>query len=86
MALAQRALVSNCHAIGCRNWITPDGVFCERHDAMLQSDIKALIAKHYRPGRPSSKVFAMWLEQAQQEILYAQTAGHKFPRAGSFEW
>src|SRR5262245_22363695 len=75
-----------CNAVGCRALVLPTELFCRRHDAMLQSDLRALLARTYRPSMKPSKVFQEHLALAVKEILYAQTEGHRAPRAGSFEW
>jgi hypothetical protein len=82
----QQELVVTCRAVGCTAWLPPTQLFCERHDAMLQSDLRAILGKTYKPGKPPSKVFTRTLERALEEILYAQTAGHRMPREGDFEW
>jgi len=76
----------NCAAIGCRAVILPTELFCEQHDRMLQSDIRTILGRHYRPGRRHTKVCERALEQAQQEILFAQVAGYRLPREADFEW
>lgn len=75
-----------CRAIGCADFVDRGVLFCDRHDAMLQSDIRTLLLKKYRPGRTPSKVFLMHLARAQEEILFCQTAGYRMPREASFEW
>ena len=78
---------STCRAIGCRALVLPCVVFCERHDAMLQSDVKIVLGKTFRLGRKvQSKVFDLTLARAREEILFAQTTGHRMPRDGDFEW
>lgn len=75
-----------CNAIGCRALILPREVFCERHLVMLQSDIRKLVEKHYRPGKKPSALFREFLDRARVEILYYQTEGHRVPREADFEW
>lgn len=75
-----------CNAIGCRALILPREIFCGRHAAMLQSDIRTILHRHYRPQGKQSIVFNVTLERARNEILYAQTVGHKVPREADFEW
>lgn len=53
---------------------------------MLQDDIRTILRKHFRPRRPPSKVFTVNLTRALEEILYAQTAGHRMPRPADFEF
>lgn len=75
-----------CEAIGCADF-APDGwLFCDRHDAMLQSDIKGILRRKYKPGRKPMKVFSVVLERAKQEVLFCQTAGYRTPRDAEFEW
>lgn len=75
-----------CQAIWCTDRVLLSEVFCERHDRLLQSDIRTLLAKKYRPGERPTKVFLATLERARAEILYAEYAGHRSPRAVEFEW
>lgn len=75
-----------CRAVGCRARVLRSELFCGRHDRMLQSDLKTILYRQFRPGQTPSKVFTVSLERAIQEILYAQTEGHMVPRAASFEW
>lgn len=75
-----------CNAIGCQARVPLLKVFCERHDAMLQSDVRTILYRQLRAGKRQSKVFEMTLGRAQEEILYAQTAGHRVPREAEFEW
>lgn len=82
----QRALVSECRAVGCTQRIEPTALFCETHDRMLQSDLRTILMKHYRPGKTPSKVFTVTLARAVAEILYAQTAGHRMPRPADFDF
>jgi hypothetical protein len=76
----------HCAAIGCRARILPTELFCQRHLTMLQSDIRTLVLRTFRPGQTPTKVFTRHLERAQLEILYAQTEGHRVPRPAEFEW
>lgn len=75
-----------CRAIGCAEIIPGDHLFCERHDRMLHSDIRTILAKRYRPGRTQSIVFDVTLSRALYEILYAQQNGHRIPRSADFEF
>lgn len=75
-----------CNAVGCRALILPTAVFCERHDRLLQSDVRTILGRQFRPGRKQSAVFNVTLERARSEILYAQTEGHKVPREADFDW
>lgn len=75
-----------CAAIGCREKVLLTAVFCPRHLAMLQSDVRTVLERTYRAFGKPSKVFTVTLERAQQEILYAQTVGHRTPRDAEFEW
>jgi hypothetical protein len=76
----------HCEAIGCAELCTKGELFCERHAAMLQSDIKTILAKHYRPGHKPTSIFSLTLERAKEEVLFCQTAGYRMPRAVEFEW
>jgi len=75
-----------CNAIGCRALVLPQEIFCRRHDAMLQSDIRTLLGRRFRPFRRQSQVFNDTLEIARKEILDCQMTGHKTPRPAEFEW
>lgn len=75
-----------CHAIGCADFVDRAVLFCDKHDRMLQSDIRSLVHKHYRPGKKQSKLFDIHLETARQEILFCQSAGYRMPREAEFEW
>jgi hypothetical protein len=53
----KQATMRACEAIGCADFAPAEWLFCERHDAMLQSDIKAILAKHWRPtGKRTERV------------------------------
>jgi hypothetical protein len=82
----KQAAMRACEAIGCADFAPAEHLFCERHDAMLQSDIKAILAKHWRPGGKRTKVLSLTLERAKEEILFCQTAGYRVPRPAEFEW
>jgi hypothetical protein len=75
-----------CQAVGCRALILRSEVFCSRHLRMVQSDTRRVLERTFRPGRKSSKVFAVNLARAIDEILYFQMEGHRVPRLESFEW
>lgn len=75
-----------CNAIGCRARVLPSELFCERHDRMLQSDIRTILLRQARPGPRQTLVFQATLDRAREEILYAQHAGHRVPREQDFEW
>lgn len=75
-----------CNAISCRALVLPTQVFCERHDRMLQSDVRTILGRQFRPGRRQSLIFERTLERARNEILYAQTSGHRIPRDAEFQW
>jgi hypothetical protein len=76
-----------CEAIGCRARILTTQIFCERHDRMLQSDVRTILLRQFRPGKHTqSFVFARTLERAREEILYVQTEGHQPPRPQVFMW
>lgn len=75
-----------CNAVGCRALILPTDIFCQRHEDMLQSDIRAILHRQYRPGRKQTELFDINLAVARDEILYAQMEGHRAPRATEFEW
>lgn len=53
---------------------------------MLQSDVRRILGRQFRPGRKQSQAFNRTLELARSEILYAQTEGHKVPREADFQW
>jgi hypothetical protein len=76
-----------CEAIGCRARILRSEIFCARHDRMLQSDVRTILLRQFRPdARRQSLVFHRTLERARAEILYVQTEGHPPPRAQAFMW
>jgi hypothetical protein len=79
-------VAQTCHAVACRALLLPSELFCDRHQRMLQTDLKTILYRQFRPGQKQSKLFAVTLERAQHEILYAQTAGHRVPRDAEFEW
>lgn len=68
--VATQTKLRACPATGCAEVIPEDQIFCERHDAMLQSDIKTILAKKYRPGKAPSKLFTLILERAVKEVLF----------------
>lgn len=84
--MAEQLQLKACLAIGCLDFVDKGVLFCDRHDAMLQSDIRTLLLKKYRPGKTPTKIFEMYLQTAREEILFAQTAGYRMPREASFEW
>lgn len=53
-----------CQAIGCADFIPPTAVFCEKHDLMLQADIRTILGKHHRPGKKPTKLFTLMLDRA----------------------
>jgi hypothetical protein len=53
---------------------------------MLQSDIRKILGRTFRPGEKRSQVFLDTLDRARDEIFYAQTEGHRAPRPQEFEW
>ncbi len=76
-----------CNAIGCRALILPRELFCSRHLPLLQSDVRRVLERTYRPdARRQSQVFESTMETARREILYAVTEGHRAPRDAAFEW
>ena len=75
-----------CSAIACRALVLPAQIFCERHEGMLQSDIRTILYRKFRPGLKQTAVFNLHLETAQREILDYQTSGHRTPRPAEFEW
>jgi hypothetical protein len=75
-----------CRAIGCAEIMVEPALFCERHDRMLQSDIRNLLGKYYRPRRKPSKLFELYFERALSEILDAQQNGHRMPRPADFDF
>lgn len=77
---------TNCRAIGCRALLLPMGLFCDRHWAMVPSDLQRLIGKHHKGTRRPSRILERWLELAVKEVLYVQTEGHPRPTSASFEW
>lgn len=83
--LTQQSL-KPCHAIGCADFVDKAVLFCDRHDRMLQDDIRRLVHKHYWPGKKQSKIFEIHLARARDEILFCQSAGYRMPREASFEW
>lgn len=81
------ARFNHCHAIGCLEIYIPAALFCERHDRMLQSDLRTILGKHWRSKAPrQSKLFDLTLTRALHEILYAQTSGHRMPRDADFDF
>lgn len=78
--------VPQCAAIGCRALILPAQLLCETCDRLLQSDLKTILYRQYRPGRKQSQRFEATLRWAQEEILYAKMSGHRTPRDAEFEW
>lgn len=84
-ALSQQS-IGYCEAIGCAELVPAGTLFCDRHDAMLQSDIQTILGKQYRPGKKQTKVFHITLERAKAEILFCQTGGYRSPRPVEFEW
>jgi hypothetical protein len=75
-----------CRAVACRALVLKTELFCDRHQRMLQTDLKTILYRQFRPGQKQTKLFEVTLERAQQEILYAQTEGHRVPRDAEFEW
>lgn len=86
MAALNQSTLRACEAIGCAELVSEGQLFCERHDAMLQSDVKQILAKKWRPGRKPTKVFSVVLERARKEVLFCQQAGYRTPRDAEFEW
>ena len=88
--MARQALrqvrLNACQADICHELIPGTSIFCERHDRMLQSDIRTILEKKFRPGKPQSKLFQIVLEQAREEIRYTEYAGHRMPRPAEFKW
>jgi len=75
-----------CRAVGCRARILKTEIFCARHLAMCQSDVRRVLERKFRPGRKQSHVFDVNLKLAVKEILYYQTEGHHVPRDVEFEF
>jgi len=76
-----------CNAIGCRAAILDTEVFCYRHLVMVESDVKRVLGRTFRPGmKHQSAVFSDTLERARREILYFVTNGHAVPRDRPFMW
>lgn len=76
-----------CEAVGCSAAILPTELFCGRHLQMLESDLRRILERKYRPkARHQTQIFTLTLEKARHEILYRQTTGHPVPRDRPFEW
>lgn len=76
-----------CEAIGCSKEISRVEIFCQRHDRMLQPDVRRILHRQYRPAAPrQSFVFMRTLERARNEVFYFQTEGHHPPRPQEFMW
>lgn len=84
--MLEQLALNPCHAIGCAEMVDRAVLFCDRHDRMLHSDIRTLAHRFYRPGKRPSKRFERYLQMAQEEILFAQSAGYRMPRAENFQW
>ena len=74
-----------CHAMACSAAAT-NAAFCDRHWLMLESDTQRVIARTYRDVKRESAAFFRALAQAQSEILFYVTNGHRMPRASAFEF
>jgi hypothetical protein len=77
----------NCHAVGCSVWGLNGKAFCDRHWAMLESDLQRIIARTFKPhAKKPSERFLVALKQSQREILFYQTNGYRIPRDQPFRW
>jgi len=87
MASYSASSVHVCRAVACRALVLPTELFCERCRALLQSDVRRILERTWRPGaKRQSQIFEQTLERALGEILYAKTEGHRAPRDAEFEW
>lgn len=81
----QTALIA-CHGGDCAEVIPRGQLFCERCDAALLEETRALIVKECRPDGKFTFAFQHALERAQTEIEYARKTGHRLEHPAKFEW
>ena len=53
---------------------------------MMESDVRRILDRTWKPGRKPSAVFLSTLALAVREILYVQVEGHRVPRARDFDF
>lgn len=76
-----------CNAVLCRAAILSRELFCERHLALVESDVLRILQSSYRPSaRQQSDVFNVTMERAREEILNVQTQGRRARAVAEWEW
>ena len=74
-------------AVGCNARISETELFCAKHVAMIESDTRRLLAKHWRPDKKhQTSAFEAHRARALEEILWVITYGRGMPKDQSFMW
>jgi hypothetical protein len=82
----RQTALSACHGGECAEVIPRGQLFCERCDAALLDETRALIVKLHRPGERWTFAFKDAMQRAQTEIEYARKTGHRLEQTAKFDW